>query len=87
MPVFSSVRPQLEEHIAQFTKSYSANRPLIQRCLTTGFVLYVLGNTYRGLSARPSDPRSKKDGKGKVKEDDGRPPRVAVGNLFLCMRR
>jgi ATP-binding cassette, subfamily D (ALD), peroxisomal long-chain fatty acid import protein len=79
MAVLSTLRPQLIEHLAQFTKAYAANRPLIQRCLTTGFVLYVLGNTYRGLSARPNGgANSKRVGKGKGKETDGKAPRVAV---------
>lgn len=64
---------------AEFAKAYSNHRPLVQRGLTAGFVLYVLGTTYRGLSARPSSSSVRKGkGKGKGKDDSGKPPRVAV---------
>lgn len=67
---------------AEFAKAYSKHRPLVQRGLTAGFILYVLGTTYRGLSAKPSSASSRK-GKGKGKDESGKPPRVAVRPTLL----
>jgi len=64
--------------LAHFAATYATHRPLIQRCLTSGFVLYVLSTTYRGLSARPSKP-ARKGHKG----GDGKAPRVAVSSTDL----
>lgn len=75
----SSLRAN-KELIANFTKLYSHHRPFIQRVLNSAFILYVLGTTYRGLSARPapSSRSSKGNGKGKADGKDGKAPRVAV---------
>lgn len=67
---------------AEFAKAYLKHRPLVQRGLTAGFILYVLGTTYRGISAKPSSASSRK-GKGKGKDDSGKPPRVAVRPTLL----
>jgi ATP-binding cassette subfamily D (ALD) long-chain fatty acid import protein len=77
MAVFSKFRPS-DASLAHFTATYATHRPLIQRCLTSGFVLYVLSTTYRGLSARPSKP-ARKGHKG----GDGKAPRVAVSSTDL----
>lgn len=83
MAVFSKLRPS-DASLANFTATYATHRPLIQRCLTSGFVLYVLGTTYRGLSARPSKPSTavgvSNGKKGKAKGGDGKSPRVAVSS-------
>ncbi|KAJ7630529.1 ABC transporter transmembrane region 2-domain-containing protein [Roridomyces roridus] len=73
---------QLNQLISRLSAQYTAHRPAIQRILNAAFAVYVLGSTYRGLSARPSSPRKDK-GKGKKKDDDsGKPPRVAIDALF-----
>ncbi|KAK1236406.1 ATP-binding cassette long-chain fatty acid transporter pxa2 [Marasmius sp. AFHP31] len=81
MAVLSTLRrQQLKDQLALFTKTYSTHRPLVQRILNVGFVLYVLGTTSRGLSARPAKPSSKAK-KGNEK-DTGKAPRVAVDAVF-----
>ena len=85
MATFSKLRSS-DANLASFAASYATYRPLIQRGLTVGFVLYVLASTYRSLSARPSnssntsgDRSSGKRGKGKGKKGgDGKSARVAV---------
>lgn len=83
MAAFSTLRSKsFNERFIQFSKAYAVHRPLVQRCLNTAFIFYVLGSTYRGLSARPGSSSSSK-GKGKAKDDGketGKPPRVAVGH-------
>ncbi|KII93685.1 hypothetical protein PLICRDRAFT_171408 [Plicaturopsis crispa FD-325 SS-3] len=83
MAVLSTLRPS-KARLAQFASFYAIHRPLVQRSLTTGFIFYVLGTTYRGLSARPVSASSQRKGKGKEKEDGkpGKPPRVAVDAVF-----
>jgi ATP-binding cassette subfamily D (ALD) long-chain fatty acid import protein len=89
MAAFSTLRSKtFNERFVQFSKVYSVHRPLVQRCLNTAFIFYVLGSTYRGLSARPaSSLASKGKGKGKAK-DDGKetekPSRVAVSHPVRC---
>ena len=79
MPVLSALRPS-RAYLGQLAKSYSSHRPIIQRALTTSFILYVLGTTYRGLSAKQSSSSSRKGkgNKGGKEGDSGKPPRVAV---------
>ncbi|KAI0067927.1 hypothetical protein BV25DRAFT_1876800 [Artomyces pyxidatus] len=83
MAVLSTLRPK-KAHVAQLVNAYTTRRPLIQRFLTATFIVYVLGTTYRGLSAKPSVPASRK---GKARADGkegetGKPPRVAVDAVF-----
>jgi ATP-binding cassette, subfamily D (ALD), peroxisomal long-chain fatty acid import protein len=85
MAVISTLRStSLNEQFAKFAKVYTVHRPVVQRILTTGFVLYVLGTTYRGLAARPSiSPSASRKGKGKETEKEGaKPPRVAVSFML-----
>jgi len=87
MATFSTLRStNFDQRFAQFTKVYVAHRPLVQRFLTTSFVFYVLGTTYRGLSARPGSSSKKTkataDGKDLDQAARGKPPRVAV--RYLC---
>jgi hypothetical protein len=81
MAALSNLRPS-KEAVAQFTRTYSSHRPVIQRVLSAGCVLYALGVTYRSFSARPSSEPIAKKSKGKGKQaagpTSGRPPRVAV---------
>ncbi|ETW87611.1 ABC transporter [Heterobasidion irregulare TC 32-1] len=83
MPVLSTLRPS-RAYLGQLARSYSSHRPIIQRALTTSFILYVLGTTYRGLSAKQSSSSSRKgkDNKGGKGGDAGKPPRVAVDAVF-----
>ncbi|KAF9458333.1 ABC transporter transmembrane region 2-domain-containing protein [Collybia nuda] len=72
------------ERFKQFSRAYTVHRPLVQRFLNAAFIFYVLGSTYRGLSARPNSSSSSTR-KGKAKNDGeevGKPPRVAVDALF-----
>lgn len=78
----------VKKQAAQFANLYMSHRPIIQRSLNIGMVLYALSATYRGLSARPT-PSSKDKGKGKgkakvIEGDVKKRPRVAVcyGCLF-----
>lgn len=65
-------------------KHYAAHRPLIQRILNISFVLYVLGTTYKGFSARPAPKGQLKRNKDAGNEEEmRRPPRVAVCLLVL----
>ncbi|KAJ3882385.1 adrenoleukodystrophy protein [Lentinula edodes] len=65
------------------SKHYAAHRPLIQRILNISFVLYVLGTTYKGFSARPAPKGQLKRNKDAGNEEQmRRPPRVAVDALF-----
>ncbi|TFY78756.1 hypothetical protein EWM64_g5256 [Hericium alpestre] len=71
--------------VARFASTYAKHRPIIQRGIITGFIFYVLGTTYRGLSARPSAPLRSKKGKGKADGKDGdtgKPVRVVVDAVF-----
>lgn len=76
MAIISKLRPG-DTALAKFATTYASYRPFIQRGLTSGFVIYVLATTYRGLSARPSRPSNASNQKGKGA--DGKSPRVAVG--------
>ncbi|KAJ3864142.1 adrenoleukodystrophy protein [Lentinula novae-zelandiae] len=65
------------------SKHYAAHRPLIQRILNISFILYVLGTTYKGFSARPAPKGQLKRNKDAGNEEGmRRPPRVAVDALF-----
>lgn len=79
----STLRPaHLNQHLAEFVKVYAKHRPVVQRILTTSFVLYVLGTTYRGLAARPSVSSSvSKKGRGRSNGKEHGNPRVAVRYL------
>lgn len=71
-------KPRVRQQLVQFASFYSQHRPLIQRFLNSAFILYVLGTTYRGLSARPTASKSRKG-----KDKDGKTsPRVAVDAVF-----
>lgn len=70
MPSLSSLSDS--RRLAQFSKVYAANRPLVQRLLTTSFVFYVVGSTYFSLSAKPDSGKQRKPA-GAV-----RPTKVAV---------
>lgn len=85
MPILSKALPS----IADLSRIYATHRPLVQRGITAGFVLYVLLAAYQNVAARPPT----KDIKN-VPARDGKPPRVAVSisysvrllslNLTLC---
>jgi ATP-binding cassette subfamily D (ALD) long-chain fatty acid import protein len=88
MAVHSTLRSaNINEHLTQYTTVYARHRPLLQRFLTVGFVFYVLGTTYRGLSVRSSSGLvgAPKNGKGKAdgNHQSGKPPRVAVSITSL----
>ena len=82
MPIaLARLRPS-NEQIAKITQGYARHRPLIQRGLTAGFVLYVLSTTYNGLFGRARAPSKLSKDKGRAKAegevDTKKPPRVAV---------
>lgn len=72
------------QHIARIAAAYSTHRPIIQRTLTTGFVVFVLTNTYQSLFSRP-EPRRESRGKGKAghEVDTKKTQRVAVRLPFV----
>lgn len=72
MPVLSKLLPP-GNRIASLSRIYATHRPLVQRGLTAGFVLYVLLTAYQGVVARPTTKDSK-NAPGR----DGKPARVAV---------
>jgi hypothetical protein len=93
MAILSTLRSSnINKQLAKAAQVYVKHRPVVQKTIVTGFVLYVLGTTYRGLSARSSSPPSAhKKGKGKAGgKSDGKSPRVAVSfptrHLYLYSR-
>ncbi|KAG6335624.1 hypothetical protein ID866_3460 [Astraeus odoratus] len=60
MAVLSKLRPS-QTQIVDLARVYTTHRPLIQRGLMSGFVLYVLLTTYQGLTARPGPKRKDRD--------------------------
>lgn len=56
--VTSKLRP-LDQRVKQLVQVYAAHRPLVQRGLTVGFVLYVLTASYRGLAAHQTTKKEK----------------------------
>ena len=87
------LRPS-KEQISRLVGAYATHRPVIQRGLTAGFVLYVLSTTYNGLFGRAGSASvASKRGKGKAKAegagDAKKAPRVAVrysvvSQLIVC---
>jgi ATP-binding cassette subfamily D (ALD) long-chain fatty acid import protein len=62
-------------------KLYATNRPVIQRFLTAGFVIFILTSSYRGISGKTSHPSQRQKGKEKEKgkgKEISKPQRVAV---------
>src|ERR1700722_20663168 len=81
MAILSTLRStNLNKQLAHSAEVYVRHRPTIQRFIVGGFVLYVLGTTYRGLSARPNVSRNvaKRVKGGSDSKGDGKPQRVAV---------
>jgi len=74
MPIVSKT-PLWNQRVGQFAQAYAANRPLVQRGLRVGFILYVLTAAYRALFARPI-PR-KREGKDAARKE-GKSDRVTV---------
>ena len=62
--------------LAHLSKTYAGNRLLVQRVLSIGFVFYVLGTTYHGLSG--GGRGRSREGKGKASGHHEEPERVAV---------
>ncbi|KAG6866030.1 hypothetical protein C0991_009439 [Blastosporella zonata] len=80
---FALQTKSFNERLAQFAKSYSVHRPLVQRFLNISFIIYVLTTTYRGLASRP--PSSKGKGKAKAEDGSGKAPRVAVCRILSSL--
>lgn len=78
--VTSKLRP-LDQRVKQLVQVYAAHRPLVQRGLTVGFVLYVLTASYRGLAAHQTTKKEKE--KDAADRKNGKPARVAV--RFSCL--
>lgn len=66
--------------LAHLSKTYAGNRLLVQRVLSIGFVFYVLGTTYHGLSG--GGRGRSREGKGKASGHHEEPERVAVDAIF-----
>lgn len=74
------------EIVKQFTRAYASKRPVIQRILTIGFILYTIFSSYQGLSGKATSPQTNKKGKGKDVADQkssstGKHGRVAVRSV------
>lgn len=67
--------------IADLTRLYATHRPLVQRGLTAGFVVYVLLAAYHGMVARGPPTKNSKNAPAR----DGKPAsaRVAVSTLVI----
>ncbi|KAF8746273.1 hypothetical protein AX14_000068 [Amanita brunnescens Koide BX004] len=64
--------------LSRLAESYTAHRPLVQKALNIGLVLYALAWTYRSLAGRPGSPRKKA-----TQHTDGeKSTRVAVDAVF-----
>lgn len=91
MAVLSTLRsPAAQERLAKFAKIYSKHRPVVQRSLNIGFVVYTLGSTYLSLTSRSAKAddlgkkgRAKGKGKGKT-VDSSKPTKVAVRQIMNC---
>ncbi len=81
MAIQSTLRPS-QERVAQLVNAYAKHRPLVQRALTAGFIVYVITTTYRGLSARPASSKRT----GKKEGESASKPRVAVRPCLPCTR-
>ena len=77
---------EARQRLAAFSRGYSAHRPMIQRGLNIGFVLYVVGGTYYGMAKKPSNAPSTRKGRGKKGSDPNQPERVAVRDPVLRQR-
>ncbi|KAH7883863.1 ABC transporter transmembrane region 2-domain-containing protein [Phlebopus sp. FC_14] len=78
MAAVSKLRPS-DKQLADYARAYAAHRPLVQRGLMIGFVLYVLLTSYKGIAARPPPKLNKgKDPSFK----DSKSARVAVDGVF-----
>ncbi|KAI5123755.1 hypothetical protein M0805_000346 [Coniferiporia weirii] len=86
MAAFSTLRPSRAQ-VAQFTAAYAKRRPVIQRVLTIGFVLYILSSSYLSFSGKFGviETKSKSKGKGKAgnKSANVKQGRVAVDAVFF----
>ena len=82
MAAYSTLRPS-KAQLAQFTAAYAKHRPLAQRVLNIGFILYIITWSYKGVSGKSTSPQTTRKGKGKEKADGKQ--RVAVRVLgSLC---
>ncbi|KAH8120463.1 ABC transporter transmembrane region 2-domain-containing protein [Phellopilus nigrolimitatus] len=83
MSSISSIRPS-KAQIAQVTTSYAKHRPVVQRVLTAGFIMYIISSSYLSVSGRMTSPQTNRKGKGKMKADEkqGKHTRVAVDAVF-----
>lgn len=68
--------------VSKFTAAYSRNRPLIQRVFNIGFTLWIVGGTYRGLSAKKDPGRARPTRSRKNDDGSTKPPRVQVDAVF-----
>lgn len=75
-PAFSKLE------VSKFVAAYSRNRPLIQRVFNIGFALWIIGGTYRGLTAKSKGGVERARSRKKEKDSAGKPPRVQVDALF-----
>lgn len=67
-----------QKRIADLARAYATHRPLVQRGLMTGFVLYVFLASYKGIAARPSPKGKDLDNATSTSGREKKPPRVAV---------
>lgn len=68
--------------LKQATATYAAHRPVVQRIITTTFILYVVGTSYNAF-IRPGSSGNSSRGGRKSKSDakkGGKAPRVEVSS-------
>jgi ATP-binding cassette subfamily D (ALD) long-chain fatty acid import protein len=71
----ASQRDVLRSHLKSAFNGYLRHRPLVERALTAGFVLYCVGSTYLSLTGRggkrESGRESGRRGRAKGESDPG----------------
>ncbi|KAF9650711.1 adrenoleukodystrophy protein [Thelephora ganbajun] len=83
MVVFSSLRPRGKKQWANFVDFYAANRPYLQRGLRAAYLVYVLMAIVHAVTGSgPSSRRGASTSSRKGGKRDGKPPRVAVDDVF-----
>lgn len=76
MAILSRWRPS-KKQTADLARAYATHRPLIQRGLMSGFILYVLMSAYQTLAVRPNR-RGTSRSSTSAADKEGKPTRVAV---------
>ncbi len=83
MATLSNLRSRLPP-TADLARAYGRHRPKVQRALTAGFVLYVIGTSYNAFMRPGTAGPSKRERQRRAgKEQEGRKERVQVGTYLF----